>query len=140
MSIPVAVLLGFAGWTLITLLATVGIYRWSRILTGRAKISEFPADVPHGEEWYRRAIRAHANCVENLPVYGAIVVAMIATGVHSSTLDILAVVFLIARVLQTIVHIAFKQTNLVTSIRFGFFFLQLICMFAMGAIVAINAV
>ena len=76
MTIPVWVLLLFAGWTLATLLATVGVYRWSRILTGRAALSEFRADEQHGSDWYRRAMRAHANCVENLPVYAAIVVAI----------------------------------------------------------------
>ena len=33
MPIPVWVLLGFAAWTLIILFTTVGVYRWSRILT-----------------------------------------------------------------------------------------------------------
>jgi hypothetical protein len=41
MTTPVWVLLGFAGWTVLTLLATVGWYRWSRILTGRAELKEF---------------------------------------------------------------------------------------------------
>lgn len=140
MTTPVWVLLGFAGWTLLTLLTTVGLYRWSRILTGRAKVNEFPADLPHGEDWYRRAMRAHANCVENLPVYGAIVVAAIASGATSSTLDVLAIILLIARVCQTIVHVAFAQTNVFVSIRFAFFFIQIICMFAMGIIVALQAV
>lgn len=140
MTTPVWVLLGFAGWTLLTLLTTVGLYRWSRILTGRAKVNEFPADLPHGEDWYRRAMRAHANCVENLPVYGAIVVAAIASGATSSTLDVLAIILLIARVCQTIVHVAFAQTPIFVSIRFAFFFTQIICMFAMGIIVALQAV
>lgn len=34
MTVPVWVLLGFAGWTLSTLSLSVGVYRWSRILTG----------------------------------------------------------------------------------------------------------
>lgn len=32
MPIPVWVLLGFAGWTLLLLFSTVGVYRWSRLL------------------------------------------------------------------------------------------------------------
>jgi len=139
MSVPVWVLLGFAFWTLITLLGSVGVYRWSRILTGRSKLNEFPADVPHGSDWYRRAMRAHANCVENLPVYGAIVVAIIVSGVRSETLDILAIVLLVARVFQTITHIVFEQTNNVVGIRFAFFLTQLVCMFWMGIIVVIRA-
>ena len=60
-------LLGFAAWTLLLLSATVGVYRWSRILTGRAGAGAFQADNIQGEEWYKRAMRAHANCMENLP-------------------------------------------------------------------------
>ncbi len=139
MTIPIWVLLGFAGWTLLTLLMTVGIYRWSRILSGQAEISAFPADVPHGDDWYRRSLRAHANCVENLPVYGAIAVAILASGVRSSVLDGLAIVFLLARVGQTVTHVAFTQTNRVVVVRFTFFFTQIICLFAMGIITAIQA-
>jgi hypothetical protein len=36
MTIPLWVLLGFAAWTLLTLFTTVGVYRWTRILTGRS--------------------------------------------------------------------------------------------------------
>ena len=69
-------LLGFATWTLLLLMATVGVYRWSRILTGRVEVRNFRADQVEGEDWYKRAMRAHANCVENLPVFGAIVFAL----------------------------------------------------------------
>jgi uncharacterized MAPEG superfamily protein len=136
---PVWVLLLFAGWTLATLLATVGVYRWSRILTGRAGLSEFPADEPHGSAWYRRAIRAHANCVENLPVYAAIVVAIVASGARSPTLDALAVVLLAARVLQTVTHVGLEQTDAVVGVRFAFYFTQLACMVGMGVLVALAA-
>lgn len=139
MTIPVWVLLGFAAWTVLLLVGTIGLYRWSRILTGRAEIKEFRADEPHGSEWYRRAMRAHANCVENLPIYTAIVVASIATGFQSQALDTLAVVLLVARICQTTVHIAFEQTNFATSLRFMFFAIQVISMVCMGVIVAVNA-
>jgi uncharacterized MAPEG superfamily protein len=139
MTIPVWVLLLFAGWTLATLLGTVGVYRWSRILTGRAALSDFRADEQHGSDWYREAMRAHANCVENLPVYAAIVVAIVATGVRSPMLDTLAVVLLVARVLQTLTHVTFKQTDTVVAVRFSFFLTQIVCMAAMGILVALRA-
>jgi uncharacterized membrane protein YecN with MAPEG domain len=139
MIVPVWVLLGFAGWTMITLLGSVGVYRWSRILTRRAGLNEFPGDAPHGSDWYRRAIRAHANCVENLPVYTAIVVAILVGGVRSNTVDLLAIVLLIARVFQTITHILFEPTNRAVGVRFTFFFTQLVCMFWMGITVALKA-
>jgi len=140
MTVPVLVLLGFAGWTLITLLATVGTYRWSRILTGRAQISEWNPAVTQGSDWYQRAMRAHANCLENLPVYGAIVIAIVATGVDSPRLDLLAIVLLLARVCQTVAHIAFTPTNPVAAVRFAFFFTQIVCMFWMGTLVAMASI
>jgi len=73
MTFPVWMLLAFAVWTMGVLLFTIGIYRWSRILTGRAQIKEFRGDSGDAEGWYLRAMRAHANCVENLPIFGAVV-------------------------------------------------------------------
>jgi len=61
MTVPVWMLLGFAAWTVLLLLSTVGVYRWSRILTGRVPIRDFRADQVEGEDWYRRSMRAHAN-------------------------------------------------------------------------------
>jgi uncharacterized MAPEG superfamily protein len=138
MTIPLWVLLGFAGWTLAVLMGTVGVYRWSRILTGRAKLNEFPADLPHGDDWYRRAMRSHANCLENLPIYTAIVVVIVATSTHSPILDILAILLLFARILQTVIHIGFEQSNMIVGIRFSLFFTQLICMVIMGLVVALR--
>jgi uncharacterized MAPEG superfamily protein len=136
MPIPIWVLLGFALWTLLLLFTTVGVYRWSRILTGRTAVSAWRADEPQGGEWYRRAMRAHMNCVENLPVYGAIVVAMLAARVASPALDVLAITILVTRICQSAVHLLFEQTNVVASIRFGFYFVQAISMLAMGALIA----
>ena len=120
MMVPVWVLLGFAAWTIIHILTTVGLYRWSRILTGRTEMRDFRADNIEGKDWYRRAMRAHANCIENLPVYGAVVVAIVVTGAASQTLDLLAIVLLVARVCQTVVHVAFKETNPMVAVRFSF--------------------
>jgi uncharacterized MAPEG superfamily protein len=112
----------------------VGVYRWSRILTRREEIASFRADRVEGADWYQRAMRAHANCVENLPVYGAIVVALLATGVASPWIDRLAVLLLAARVAQTSVHIALPQTNRVVAVRFSFFLTQALCMLAISGI------
>jgi uncharacterized MAPEG superfamily protein len=139
MSIPVLVLLALAAWTLLTLFGSIGIYRWSRILTGRASIAEWRADIPQGCDWYRRAMRAHMNCVENLPIYTAVVVALMATGLQSSTIDRLAIAILAARIGQTLSHVVLPPTNPAASLRFAFFFAQAACMIAMGAIIATTA-
>jgi uncharacterized MAPEG superfamily protein len=132
MNVPVLVLLAFAGWTLLTLMATIGVYRWSRILTGRAAIAHWRADTPQGCDWYRRAMRAHMNCVENLPVYAAIVVAQTAAGVQSAVIDRLALTMLAARIGQTMTHILLAPTNAAAGLRFAFFFIQTASMIAMG--------
>ena len=126
MTLPVWMLVGFAAWTVLLLLATVGVYRWSRILTGRVAIRDFRADQIEGAEWYKRAMRAHANCVENLPVFGAIVLGLYVGNVGSALVNALVVAVLLARVMQSLVHVCFVQTNTVTSVRFGFFFVQIV--------------
>ena len=105
MTIPVWVLLLFAAWTLLLLLVTIGYFRWSRILTGRATMREWRPDEVQGTDWYRRAMRAHANCLENLPIYTAVVIALLVTGASSRWLDMLAIVLLIARIAQSTLHI-----------------------------------
>ena len=126
MILPVWMLVGFAAWTVLLLLATVGVYRWSRILTGRVAIREFPADQIEGADWYKRAMRAHANCVENLPVFGAIVLGLYVGNVGSALVNALAIAVLVARIMQSLVHVCFVQTDIVTSVRFGFFFVQIV--------------
>jgi uncharacterized MAPEG superfamily protein len=139
MTIPTWTLLAFAAWTLLMLMGGIGIYRWARILTGRVDIAEFRADHVEGLDWYKRAMRAHANSLESLPVYGAIVVALLAAGLDTPTLDWLALTLIGARVIHTFIHIGFVQTNTVASLRFAFFFVQVMCMIAMIGIVVAAA-
>ena len=126
MILPVWMLVGFAAWTVLLLLATVGVYRWSRIMTGRVAIREFRADQIEGADWYKRAMRAHANCVENLPVFGAVVLGLYVGNVGGALVKALAVGVLVARIMQSLVHVCFVQTNTVTAVRFGFFFVQIV--------------
>src|SRR5215212_6934589 len=132
MTIPQWALLAFAVWTLLFLFGTIGAYRWSRILTGRASISEWQADVPQGSDWYRRAMRAHMNCVENLAVFGAIVFCATTAGADGRLLNILAVAVIVARVCQTLVHVASAPSDVAASVRFAFFFIQAMAMLAMA--------
>jgi uncharacterized MAPEG superfamily protein len=125
MTIPIWMLLGFAAWTVLLLSATVGVYRWTRILSGRASVSSFRADQVEGEDWYRRSMRAHANCIENLPVFGAIVLALYVAGVGGRVVDVLSILVLISRVLQSLVHVSHAQTDAFVAIRFSMLCVQL---------------
>ncbi len=133
MSVPVAVLLLFTAWTVAVLLVGVGAYRWTKILTGQEPITAFPADQPHGPTFYRRAVRAHANCLENLPLLTAVVVAAELTGTSNGTLDTAAVLLLAARVAQTTIHVGFRESQPAVYIRFFFFFAQIILLGVMAA-------
>lgn len=135
MTVPVWALLGFAMWTVVLLLATIGVYRWSRILTGRVPIRNFRPDQIEGDDWYRRAMRAHANCIENLPVYGAIVLALQVGGVGGATVNGISIAILAARVVQSLVHVCFVQTNIAVSVRFAFFSIQIVGFIWLAAIV-----
>jgi uncharacterized MAPEG superfamily protein len=139
MTVPQWALLGFAVWTLLVLFGTIGVYRWSRILTGQVPIADWRADVSQGGEWYRRAIRAHMNCIENLPVFAAIVFCVTAAQAEDDLLNFLALAVLAGRICQTTVHLAFVQTNIVAAVRFAFFLIQALCMLGMATLVVIAA-
>lgn len=135
MTVPGWVLLAFALWTLALLAATVGVHRWYGILTRRANFATWSEYRIEGPGWYRRALRAHANCVENLPVYAALVLVAFIGNIDHAALDMLAVTLMVARVLHSTVHIAFEQTNAVTAVRSGLFIAQWLCMVAMAVVI-----
>jgi uncharacterized MAPEG superfamily protein len=138
MTLPMWMLLGFATWTLLLLMATVGVYRWVRILFSNVPISSFHSDQLEGEDWYRRGARAHANCVENLPVFGAIVWVISALDINGPAVNTLSTLVLIARVCQSLVHVCHVQTNGFVAVRFAFFLVQLVCFFALIGIAVGN--
>ena len=133
MTIPQWTLLGFAAWTLLLLMATVGVYRWGMILLRGRPVGSFRSDQLEGAGWYQRGTRAHANCVENLPVFGAIVFVISTLGVGGSVVDTLCVLVLVTRVCQSLVHISHEQTDAFVAVRFSFFSVQLICFLALIA-------
>ena len=139
MTIPQWMLLGFATWTLLLLIAVVGVYRWVNILFRSAAIASFRSDRLEGEDWYRRGTRAHANCVENLPVFGAIVVALGAVGLDGIAVDSLCTAVLLARIAQSLVHVSHVQTDAFVAVRFAFFSVQLLCFSALIVMIARHA-
>ncbi len=138
MTIPMWMLLGFATWTLLLLMATVGVYRWANILGRRAPIASFRSDQLEGDDWYRRGTRAHANCVENLPVFCAIVLVISAIGVAGPAVNYLCAIVLIARVCQSLVHVSHAQTDAFVAVRFSFFSIQLVSFLALIALAAVH--
>ncbi|HET9473082.1 MAG TPA: MAPEG family protein [Steroidobacteraceae bacterium] len=126
MSIPQWTLLGFAAWTLALLMATVGVYRWGNILFAKARIASFRSDALEGAGWYQRGTRAHANCIENLPVFGVIVYVMTAIDLQGPMVDTLCIAILAARIVQSTVHVSHVQTDAFVAARFSFYSVQLV--------------
>jgi uncharacterized MAPEG superfamily protein len=135
MTFPLWMLLGFALWTAAVLVFAIGIYRFSQIFTGRAGMASFPADGRNGAGWYQRAMRAHANCVENLPLFTVVVFALYAARIESPAANLMAAIALGARAFQSLVHISTVQTDRVVTVRFSFFFAQLLCFVGIAAVV-----
>jgi len=133
-------LLGFCGWTFTLLGVGVGVWRWALIFAGSAAITDFPADRPHGGDGYRRVVRAHANCLETLPVFAVVVLITEMIHVHGRLLDTLACTVMVARVLQSSVHILFVERSRTVATRFSLFLIQFVAIVWMGAFVASHAI
>jgi uncharacterized MAPEG superfamily protein len=71
-------------------------------------------------------MRAHANCVENLPVFAALVLLGSVLRIPGATFQLVAFAVLPARVLQSVTHVA-AGTNTAVLVRFVFFSVQLVC-------------
>ncbi len=139
MTTPMWMLLGFATWTVLLLMATVGTYRWIEIFLGRQRIGAFRSDQVEGDDWYRRSMRAHANCIENLPVFASIVLALHASDVSGPAADRLSIAVLAARVMQSTIHVSHVQTDAFVAVRFCFFCAQLVAFLALIVLIILHA-
>lgn len=137
MSTPLLCLLGFAAWSVLLVLA-LGSVRVGRVLARKQAPNSFPSGVPHGGDRYWRLNRAHLNSVENLPIFGAIVLAGEVERVTSSWFALAATIVLGARIVQSTVHVA-SNSNLAVNLRFTAFFTQLGCFLWMIATVLAEA-
>ena len=134
MTTPLYCLTGFATWTILLVLVGIGPYRVSNVLLGRAKPGSFPAAVPHGPAWYQRLMRAHGNCVENLPVFATLVLVGHLADLRTGTFAVLCQVVLGARLCQSVAHIS-SGRHRVINVRFGFFLTQVLCFVAMAGLI-----
>jgi len=116
-------LLGFALWTIL-LVVMLAAFRVSMVSAGKKSAASFSPLGDDVEGFGRRLTRAHANCYENLPLAGAVLLYAIATDQTAIT-DGLAMVFLGARLLQSVTHLASTSRPAVT-IRFAFYVVQIL--------------
>ena len=134
---PIAALVLFALWSM-TLVLAVGIWRSSLVFAGRAKANGFTPGAPHGGDTYWRLNRAHMNAVENLPIFGALVLSGSYLQVPDAAFQLLPSLVLYARVAQSLIHIASGSAFAVT-LRFLAYGVQLASMIVLAGIVARHA-
>ena len=125
-------LVWFALWAIVLVLA-IGVMRFRSLRAGATPAS-FTAGERHGSDAYWRLYRAHANTLENLPVFAAIVLTAWVVGMETKTFNQLAVVVLIARIVQSIVHIASGHERAII-LRFLAYATQIVCMIWMAILV-----
>ena len=124
----ITALLLFAAWTLLLMFTYIG-YRVTMVLQGRPADSWTRGRAAEVPTFVARAEHAHANCVENLPVFAAIVLAAYALG-KAPVADQAAPYVLGARVAQSIVHLIGVNHWLVL-IRATLFTIQVLLCFSM---------
>lgn len=112
----------FIAWTLF-LLVLMELLRSLLVLTGRVPSNGFQPDNANLAPFMQRLARAHANCVESLPVFGSLLLLALATG-HSAVTDPLALWLVLARVLQSSIHLA-SLSVLAVNARFTAFAVQM---------------
>lgn len=122
MSTSALVLTLFIAWALFLLVLMEGI-RSYLVVSGRAKSNEFKPDNANLSPFLQRLARAHANCVESLPIIGGLLLVAIVTG-RTGLTDALAPWLLLARAAQSITHLV-SLSVFAVNIRFFFFAVQL---------------
>ena len=112
----------FIAWTLL-LLTLMEVIRSQLVLRGKVPANGFTPDNAGLSPFMQRLARAHANCLENLPIFGGLLLVAVTTG-NTSITDPLAYAFLGARVFQSLVHLA-STSSLAVTIRFTAFAVQM---------------
>lgn len=123
MSSPSAIALtAFITWTLL-LLALMEVIRSQLVLRGKVAANGFTPDNANLSPFMQRLARAHANCLENLPVLGGLLLIAIATD-RTAITDPLAYLLLGARVFQSLVHLV-SVSSFAVTVRFTAFTVQM---------------
>ena len=115
-------LIGFIAWALFLLVLMEAI-RTYLVVTGRVPANGFTPDNGNLSPFMQRLARAHANCLEGLPIFGGLLVFALLLDKTTIT-DSLALWLLAARVVQSVIHL--MSTSVVAvSLRFTAFAVQM---------------
>ncbi len=115
-------LTAFIAWTLF-LLVLMEIIRSKLVLTRAMPANGFQPDNTNLTPFMQRLARAHANCLEGLPIFGGLMLVAVVAG-QSAVTDPLAYTLLGARMVQSLIHLASLSVAAVT-LRFVAFAVQM---------------
>lgn len=116
-------LTGFVAWSLF-LLVLMEVIRSKLVLTKVVAANGFNPENSNLSPFMQRLARAHANCIEGLPIFGGLMLIAVAAG-RTSITDPLAYLFLFARILQSVIHLT-SLSALAVTFRFSAFAVQLV--------------
>lgn len=117
-----AALTGFITWALFLLVLMESI-RTKMVLAREMAPNRFVTDNANLSPFMQRLARAHANCVEGLPIFGGLMVVALITD-NTGVTDGLAYVFLFFRLLQSLIHLS-SLSSLAVTLRFSAFAVQM---------------
>lgn len=115
-------LTGFVAWSLF-LLTLMEAIRSKLVLTKAIAANGFNPENSNLSPFMQRLARAHANCIEGLPIFGGLMVIAVVAG-RSAITDPLAYAFLAARILQSVIHLT-SLSALAVTLRFSAFAVQM---------------
>ena len=102
-------------WALL-LVVLMEILRGRLVASGRVAGNEFRPDNANLSPFMQRLARAHANCIEGLPIFGGLLIVALLTN-RAGVTDPLAPWLLLARVVQSGAHLT-SRSALAVNIRF----------------------
>ncbi|MGB3044980.1 MAG: MAPEG family protein [Xanthobacteraceae bacterium] len=115
-------MIGFIAWALFLLVLMEAI-RTYLVVTGRVPANGFTPDNGNLSPFMQRLARAHANCLEGLPIFGGLLVFALLLDKTTIT-ESLALWLLAARVVQSVIHLMSTSVAAV-SLRFTAFAVQM---------------
>ena len=115
-------LTGFVAWTLFLLVLMEVIRSWL-VATKVVPANGFNPDNSNLSPFMQRLARAHANCLEGLPIFGGLMLIAVVAGKAAVT-DPLAFALLAARIVQSLIHLS-SLSAVAVSLRFTAFAVQL---------------
>ena len=122
MSKSALVLTLFISWALL-LLVLMEVLRSYLVVSGRVRSNEFNPENSNLSPFMQRLARAHANCLEGLPIFGGLLVVALVTD-RTEVTDPLAPWLLSARVVQSSIHLA-SLSVIAVNARFTAFSIQI---------------